>query len=164
MKPDEMSAMALGSVKPQILDPISPLQCVRFARELSGIDIYGDAKNWWKLAKGKYTRTQRPEVGAVVVMKGYRTTRRGHVAVVQKIIDDRTIVVDHANWGNDGRIYLSAPMRDESKNNDWSQVRVWYTPNNTWGKRIYKTRGFILPATTMASADDGPYQPPLRRN
>lgn len=147
---DELTV--LDGIRPKILDPVSPLQCVPFAREASGISIYGDAKNWWKLAAGRYARGKRPEVGAVIVMKGYRTTRRGHVAVVKQIVDDRTIVVDHANWGNDGRIYLSAPMRDESPKNDWSQVRVWYTPGNTWGKRIYRTRGFILPATAVAEA------------
>jgi hypothetical protein len=62
-------------------------------------------------------------------------------------------VVDHANWGNDGRIYLDAPMKDESPKNDWSMVRVWYTPNNAWGKRIYRTRGFILPTTAVASSE-----------
>lgn len=154
----------LASVRPQILDPSSPLQCVPFAREASGIAIYGDAKNWWKLAAGKYPRTRTPQVGAVLVMKGYRTTRRGHVAVVKEILDDRTIVVDHANWGNDGRIYLNAPMRDESPKNDWSQVRVWYTPNNAWGKRIYRTRGFILPTTAVASADSALPDDILGRN
>jgi hypothetical protein len=66
-------------------------------------------------------------------------------------LDDRTIVVDHANWGNDGRIYLSAPIRDESAKNDWSKVRVWYTPNNQWGRRLYRAKGFIYPTTAVAS-------------
>jgi surface antigen len=151
MKPFDRDASLLADIRPAVLDPASPLQCVPFAREASGIDIHGDAKNWWRLAAGKYSRTQRPQEGAVMVMKGYRTTRRGHVAVVKQILDDRTIVVDHANWGNDGRIYLSAPVRDESPKNDWSMVRVWYTPAGTWGKRIYRTRGFILPTTAVAS-------------
>lgn len=143
----------LEGIRPKILDPVSPLQCVPFAREASGISIYGDAKNWWRLAEGRYAKATRPEVGAVIVMKGYRTTRRGHVAVVKQIVDERTIVVDHANWGNDGRIHLNAPMRDESPKNDWSKVRVWYTPGNAWGKRIYRTRGFILPTTAVATLD-----------
>jgi hypothetical protein len=149
MKPGD--AALLAGVQPEILDPDSPLQCVPFAREASGIDIYGDAKNWWKRAAGKYSRTRRPQEGAVFVMKGYRTARRGHVAVVRQVLDSRTIVIDHANWGNDGRIYLNAPVRDESPKNDWSMVRVWYTPANQWGKRIYRARGFILPTTAVAS-------------
>lgn len=150
MKPNR-DATLLADIRPTVLDPASPLQCVPFAREASGVEIYGDAKHWWRKAAGKYARTKRPQVGAVLVMKGYRTTRRGHVAVVKEILDDRTIVIDHANWGNDGRIYLSAPVRDESPRNDWSMVRVWHTPSGKWGNRIYRTRGFILPTTSVAS-------------
>jgi surface antigen len=128
------------------------VQCVPFAREASGIEIRGDANRWWKLAEGRYTRARRPAEGAVLVMRGYRTARRGHVAVVRQVVDPRTIVVDHANWGNDGRIYLSAPILDESPKNDWSRVRVWHTPTNQWGKRIYKAKGFILPTTAVAGA------------
>jgi surface antigen len=151
MKPFDRDASLLAEVRPAILDPASPLQCVPFAREASGIDIYGDAKYWWRKAAGKYPRTKRPQEGAVLVLKGYRTTRRGHVAVVKQILDERTIVVDHANWGNDGRIYLSAPVRDVSPKNDWSQVKVWYTPAGQWGQRTYRTRGFILPTAAVAS-------------
>lgn len=151
-KPFDRDADLLASVRPTILDPSSPLQCVPFAREASGIEIHGDAKYWWRKAAGKYDRVKRPQEGAVLVMKGYRTTRRGHVAVVKQIVDERTIVIDHANWGNDGRIYLNAPVRDVSPKNDWSQVRVWYTPGGTWGQRIYRTRGFILPNGNVASA------------
>ncbi|MBU6372483.1 MAG: hypothetical protein KJS97_07095 [Alphaproteobacteria bacterium] len=32
---------------PSILRPPKPLQCVPYARERSGIDIYGDAVTWW---------------------------------------------------------------------------------------------------------------------
>jgi len=149
-KPESADAMLLAHVEPQILDPGSPLQCVPFARDASGIEIRGDAKNWWKLAAGKYARSRRPREGSVFVMRGYKTARRGHVAVVRQILDDRTIVVDHANWGNDGQVYLSAPVRDESPMNDWSQVRVWYTPNDQWGRRIYRAKGFIHPTTAVA--------------
>src|SRR5262249_30935546 len=94
IKPED--AAILASVSPKITDAAAPLQCVPFAREASGIDIYGDAKNWWKTAAGKYSRTKRPQEGAVFVMKGYKTARRGHVAVVKQVLDSRTIVVDHA--------------------------------------------------------------------
>jgi hypothetical protein len=140
----------LAGVQPRIVD--ADLQCVPFARDASGIDIRGNANRWWKLAEGKYARTRRPQEGAVFVMRGYQTARRGHVAVVKQVLDPRTIVVDHANWGNDGRIYLSAPMRDESAKNDWSKVRVWYTPTNQWGRRLYRAKGFILPTTVVAGS------------
>lgn len=150
-KPESADALLLADVRPQIVDPSSPLQCVPFARDESGIEIRGDAKNWWRLAAGRYSRSRRPEQGAVFVMRGYHSATHGHVAVVRQILDDRTIVVDHANWGNDGRIYLSAPVRDESPKNDWSQVRVWYTPGDQWGRRIYRAKGFIHPTTNVAS-------------
>lgn len=147
------AAELLGDLRPQVLD--ANLQCVPFARDASGVDIRGDANRWWKLAAGKYTRSHRPQTGSVFVMRGYKTARRGHVAVVRQILDDRTIVVDHANWGNDGRIYLSAPIRDESAKNDWSKVRVWYTPTNQWGRRLYRAKGFIYPTTAVASGSFG---------
>lgn len=140
-----------GNVIPQVVDPGKHLECVPYARAASGIEIRGNANRWWQLAAGKYQRTRHPTEGAVFVMKGYQTNRRGHVAVVKQVIDDRTIVVDHANWGNDGRIYLHAPVRDLSPKNDWSQVQVWFTPGNQWGRRVYKGRGFILPTSNVAS-------------
>lgn len=141
-----------GNVLPRIVSPEKPLQCVPYARSESGIEIRGNANRWWQLAAGKYQRSRRPEEGSVFVMKGYQTARRGHVAVVKQIVDSRTIVVDHANWGNDGRIYLQAPVRDLSPKNDWSQVQVWFTPGQQWGRRVYKAKGFILPTTAVASA------------
>lgn len=141
-----------GNVVPSILDPGKHLECVPYARDESGIQLRGNANRWWQLAAGKYSRTRRPAEGSVFVMKGYQTNRRGHVAVVKQIIDNRTIVVDHANWGNDGRIHKQAPIRDLSPKNDWSQVQVWFTPANQWGRRIYKAKGFILPTSAVADA------------
>lgn len=139
----------LANVQPRIV--AGDLQCVPFARDASGIDIRGNASRWWTLAAGKYHRSRHPQDGSVFVMRGYKTALRGHVAVVRDVLDDRTIVVDHANWGNDGRIYLSSPIRDESPKNDWSRVRVWNTAANQWGSRVYRAKGFIYPMTSIAS-------------
>ena len=38
------------------------LQCVPFARELSGVQIYGDARSWWDQADGVYQRGTQPAV------------------------------------------------------------------------------------------------------
>ncbi|GAA3271795.1 hypothetical protein GCM10020258_47310 [Sphingomonas yabuuchiae] len=35
-------------------------QCVPFARQASGIAIYGDAWTWWSKAEGKYPRGRTP--------------------------------------------------------------------------------------------------------
>ena len=36
------------------------LQCVPFARENSGIELSGNAANWWANAEGVYERGARP--------------------------------------------------------------------------------------------------------
>ena len=35
-------------------DGHKPLQCVPYAREHSGIKLFGDAYTWWDQAEGKY--------------------------------------------------------------------------------------------------------------
>ncbi len=151
----------LSDIRPRILDGSRRLECVPFAREESGIAIRGNANRWWQLAAGRFQRTKHPEAGSVFVMRGYSTSRRGHVAVVKQILDERTIVVDHANWGNDGRIYLQAPIRDLSPKNDWSRVQVWYTPKNQWGQRVYRAKGFILPTSAVAGGTGDRAMTPL---
>lgn len=147
----KLQMAAIGT--PRVVRGPRRLQCVPFARDMSGVEIFGNANRWWDLAEGKYRKARSPSVGSVMVMNGYRTNRRGHVAVVRKIVDSRTIIIDHSNWLNDGKIYLSAPVRDVSENNDWSRINVWYTPGQTWGSRVYTAKGFILPNRQVASAN-----------
>lgn len=137
--------MANPGVSPRILRPRRPLQCVPYARKVSGIAIRGDAHTWWRRAESRYRRGKTPAVGAVVVLKGNRKARRGHLAVVTRVLNPREIVVDHANWLNRERIHLSTPVIDVSRNNDWSTVRVWYTPGKRYGASAYPVHGFIYP-------------------
>lgn len=130
---------------PGLVSLSARLQCVPYAREQSGVEIYGDAHTWWRKALGRFTRTQEPESGAVMVMRGYRTTNRGHVAVVRQILSDRSIIIDHANWLNSGEVTVNVPVVDVSADGDWSQVRVWHVPTQSWGARVYKVQGFVLP-------------------
>lgn len=139
-------------VHPRIVSTGQGLQCVPYARAQSGINIYGDAHVWWAKAGGNYTRANRPAVGAVFVINGYNSSKRGHLAVVRQVIDSRTIVVDHANWLNQGEIHLSTPIKDVSRRNDWSEVRVWYTPGRTLGSRVYTAQGFIYPKNQRLAA------------
>lgn len=118
-------------------------QCVPFAREESGVEIYGDANTWWQQARGRYERVESPEEEAVMVLRGYATDARGHVAVVREIVSPTLIIVDHANWLNGGEITRNVPVRDVSANNDWSQVQVWHVPGQHWGSRTYNVQGFI---------------------
>ncbi len=122
------------------------LQCVPYARRVAGIPIRGDAWTWWQQAAGKYRRDRRPAVGAVLAFSRTRRLRLGHLSVVTAVRSPREIVVTHANWLNRERIHYDVPVRDVSKANDWSAVRVWYTPGKVWGKSVYATRGFIHPA------------------
>jgi hypothetical protein len=128
---------------PRVLDYSARLQCVPFARQASGIQIYGDANTWWRQAAGRYPRSSSPAPGSVLVMRGYRDPGRGHVAVVTEIVSERIIRVDQANWLNGGEISVGVPVLDVSPDNDWSEVRVWYIPGSQWGARIYEAEGFI---------------------
>jgi surface antigen len=127
------------------------LQCVPYARDMSGVEIRGDAVGWWQAAAGKYDRVKTPENGAVIVMRGYRNTQRGHVAVVRHVLSERSIIIDHANWLNSGEVTVNVPVVDVSPRNDWSQVRVWHIPTQTWGLRVYNVQGFILPGQQAPS-------------
>lgn len=131
------------------------LQCVPYARQVSGIQIFGDAHSWWQQAEGKYQRGQRPAVGAVMAFKPYRSMQLGHVATVAKVIDKRRVLLDHANWspidGRKGQIERNVLAEDVSVANDWSEVRVWYAPIGALGTTRYPVHGFIYPQSRAPS-------------
>ena len=137
-----------------------PLECVPFARDHSGVKIFGDAYTWWDQAASKYQRAATPESGAVMVLTGYAGPQRGHVAVVHKIISPREIRVDHANWLDDGSIFLNDPVEDVSEDNDWSAVRVFNIKTGAWGGNIYPVKGFILSSSESAQTPDDDGAPP----
>lgn len=119
------------------------LQCVPFARRESGVEIYGNANTWWRQAQERYETSEAPMERAVMVLEGYSTTARGHVAVVKEVVSSRLIIVDHANWLNGGEITRDVPIMDVSEAGDWSEVRVWHVPGRHWGGRTYQVQGFI---------------------
>jgi hypothetical protein len=43
--------------------PSGPMQCVPYARQVSGIDLRGDAWTWWGNAAGRYERGKKPAAG-----------------------------------------------------------------------------------------------------
>ena len=73
----------------------------------------------------------------------------GHVAAVSRVIDSRTVLLDHANWspidGRRGRIERDVMAVDVSPANDWSAVRVWYHPLGGLGTTEWPVEGFIYP-------------------
>jgi surface antigen len=125
------------------------LQCVAYAREVSGIQIYGDALTWWDQAEGRYQRGHEPRVGAVMAFEPYGSMTRGHVATVSRVIDSRTVLLRHANWspidGRRGQIEDDVRAIDVSPGNDWSEVRVWYAPIHDLGTTAWPVAGFIYP-------------------
>ncbi|MDF0541808.1 CHAP domain-containing protein [Sphingobium sp. H39-3-25] len=120
-----------------------PLQCVPYARTVSGIDIRGDAWTWWGQAEGRFERGHVPRKGAVIAFESFGPMRLGHVAVVSRIISDREILIRHANWSSPGAIETDVPVIDVSANGDWSQVRVWHSPTGQMGARTNPVHGFI---------------------
>ena len=118
-------------------------QCAPYAREISGIELHGDAKDWWAQANGLYARGTTPREGSVLAFRATHSMRSGHVATVTKIVDARHVVLDHANWSRPGMIEHAALAEDVSANGDWSEVRVWYAPIHALGLRATPAFGFI---------------------
>ncbi|MBB3033517.1 CHAP domain-containing protein [Alteriqipengyuania lutimaris] len=137
--------MANAAMSGQELPPY--LQCVPYAREVSGIDIYGDAHTWWEQAAGRFERGATPREGAVMAFVPTGNMPLGHVAAVARVIDSRTVLLDHANWspidGRRGQIERNVKAVDVSPNNDWSEVRVWYHPLQALGTTAWPVHGFI---------------------
>ena len=138
------------------VDGLPPyLQCVPYARQLTGIRIFGDAHTWWGQAEGRYARGQKPRVGAVMAFQPNGNSRLGHVAAVSKVIDSRTVLVSHANWspinGRRGQIEDNVRVIDVSPDNDWSAVRVWYGPSQGLGSTHWPLAGFIYPTKPKAN-------------
>lgn len=146
-----MSSNHSDPIRPRIVTPAKRGQCVPYARQLSGIPIRGDAWTWWRQAAGKYRRSARPTVGSVLVLRRTSRNRYGHLAVVTRIVNNREVIVSHQNWLNKGRIHIDTPVRDVSRRNDWSAVRLWYIPGNVLGRSTYAAHGFIHPARQQAA-------------
>ena len=133
-------------------------QCAPFAREVSGIQLRGNADTWWGQAEGRYARGHAPKVGAVLAFAATHRMRVGHVAMVSEVGSDREVLLSHANWSRRGQIERGARAIDVSAAGDWSQVRVQF--GGTMGITSFPTRGFIYAdhaATSevaSANADD----------
>lgn len=151
------------------VDGLPPyLQCVPYAREVSGIQIYGDAYTWWDQAEGRYARGTRPKVGAVMAFLPNGNSRLGHVAAVSKVIDSRTVLIRHANWspinGRRGQIEDNVRAVDVSPDNDWSAVRVWYGPSQALGTTHWPLAGFIYPSKPARNEQLAARTAPVRPN
>jgi len=123
------------------------LQCVPYARLVSGIQLFGDARTWWDQAASRYARGFSPRVGAVMTFRPHGNMVLGHVAAVSRIIDSRTVLLRHANWspinGRRGQVEDNVRAVDVSPANDWSEVRVWFAPIGDLGTTHWPVQGFI---------------------
>ena len=160
---------ALGSLAAAVMLSLVPVtgaaadiywQCVPFARLVSGIQIFGDARTWWDQATGKYEKGYAPKSGAVLVFKPTGKMTRGHVAVVSQVLTDRVAQITHANrssiGGTRGQVEKDVTVIDVSPSGDWSQVKVWYESAGDLGGTVYPTYGFIYQdrsAQMMAASD-----------
>ncbi len=122
-------------------------QCVTYARSVSGIQIRGNADTWWSQAAGRYARGQQPRAGAVLAFEATRRMRVGHVAMVAAVVNDREVLLDHANWSRRGGVERNARAIDVSEAGDWSRVRVQF--GGAMGTSTYPTKGFIYGGTTV---------------
>lgn len=142
--PEAMELVSAGSYS----------QCVPYARDYSGVQIFGDAWTWWSKAAGRYDRGTIPRRGSVLTLKKTNRLTAGHVAVVAAVVEPRKILVDHANWGDNARlrskIHKRQPVIDVSPQNDWSAVRFMNT-QGTFGA-VYPAHGFIYSDTDIRTA------------
>ena len=139
--------------QPSVETPLKKLFCVEYARALTGLAIFGDAKYWWERARNLYARVATPTEQAVMVFTPSSRLKKGHVAVVSAIISKREIRVEQANWQNHGEIDHAMPVEDVSAKNDWSQVRVWDMRSQAFG-RVYAVSGFIAKHPVQQAAND----------
>ena len=126
-------------------DPRYPgLSCVPFARAVTGVDLHGDAADWWTRADGRYARLHSPRVGSILVLARGPRLPSGHVAVVSRLGGPRQIQVVQANWVP-GELARDQPVLDVSAAGDWSLVRMWYPPIRAMGSHAYRALGFVVP-------------------
>jgi surface antigen len=131
-----------------VVSPALAVDCVQYVKSSSNFELSGNAWSWWSHAAGHYERGNEPRVGAVLVFERTHRMPAGHVALVSGIIDDETVLIDHANWsatgGGDGRVRRSVLAVDCSPHHDWSSVCVWNTEFQSFG-HPYAIAGFIYP-------------------
>jgi surface antigen len=141
------------------------MSCVPYARQVSGIDVAGNAWQWWYNAKGLYARGNRPEPASILNFRANPRMPLGHVAVVTRVVNDREVMVDQANWpsvwSGRGGVSHDVAVVDVSEANNWSAVRVELGRHGEFGS-VYPTYGFIYgrPDTGLVIASIARPAPP----
>lgn len=138
-----VAVLTLAALSTPTIASAKVLQCVPYAREVSGIEIRGNAYTWWNQASGHYARGHAPRVGAVMAMPSFGSMRNGHVATIAKVVSEREVLLNHANWSRPGMIERGVRAIDVSERGDWSKVRVWHAGSGDLGTTSYPVSGFI---------------------
>lgn len=108
-----------------------------------------NAEDWWGHTSDGYERGQTPKLGAVICWSkgkvGYQyDDGAGHVAIVEKINADGSIVTSESGW--------------QSSTLWWTKTR--YNSDGNWGaSSAYKFQGFIYNPAVNGSWTVGPLQP-----
>jgi surface antigen len=137
-----LALSACGGAPQRDIGQRALLECVPFARALSGIHLRGDAPDWWWGSDGRYARGRVPEVGSVMVFAQTPGLPRGHLSVVSQVRSRREILVTQANWVHH-HVTTDQLVVDVSPYSDWSLVRVWWPPSDALGAKTYPVLGFI---------------------
>ncbi|HVI51278.1 MAG TPA: CHAP domain-containing protein [Candidatus Sulfotelmatobacter sp.] len=127
--------------------PTPRFNCVQYVQHATNVGLHGNAWEWWDNADGLFPRGEAPKPGAIMVFSKTGNLPYGHVAVVRQVQNQRSILIDHANWspirGRRGQVEKAVRVIDVSDANDWSEVRVWYGPTQDIGSTVYPLNGFI---------------------
>lgn len=135
----------------KVLSNCSGYAAGRFAEEMKQgyMSYYKHAPNaeqFWDQAPTYHLRTgSTPKLGAIICWEGLGS-RAGHVAVVEQINADGSIVTSESGYN--------------AKKPFWTTKRYKGT-NGNWGAdtSIYKFRGFIYSPITFDGVDDSPTVP-----
>ncbi len=123
------------------------ISCVPYARMATGMAVTGNGWQWWDNAAGLYSRGRRPEAGSVLAFQSSGGMSRGHVAVVNRVVGARHVMIEHANWAGPGirrgTVMRDVSVVDVSEDNDWTAVRVQVGHDAGTFGRQYPTYGFI---------------------
>lgn len=92
----------------------------------------GDAGTWWSNAPAALQKGSTPKLGAIICMSGGPYSGRGHVAVVEKIYSDGSILCSNSGYTRDPNQYAQLYFYLRSGN-----------ASNNWGYPEYTLQGFI---------------------
>jgi surface antigen len=112
-----------------------------------------DARDWFNYTQDGYERGTKPRVGAVLC---WSSDEYGHVAIVEAVNADGTIVISQSAWRHDGN-YNNVPYEHTNTDHFWTQTLTNSDGHWGWHNGGYTFQGFIYcPQTTKVIAGDNP--------